>query len=111
MAIQQTPLYELRNDQQLLLMGIEWDDIALTVQDFGFRLDAGNRSATFTLTRLSDGAQITHQFLPGVNYVNGTTIRWSPPQTLSVALYTNPKTGQVIPLAVGWTGEIGFDGV
>jgi hypothetical protein len=109
MATQQTKLYELRNDAETLLMGVEWDDVTLNVIDFAFRLNAGNRSATFTLTRTSDGAQRTHQFVPGVNYVLGTVLRWNPPFPLTMQLYTNPKTSQVVGIANGWSAEIALD--
>lgn len=109
MATQQTPLYELRNDAETLLMGVEWDDVTLAVLSFAFKMNAGNRSATFTLTRTSDGQQRTHQFVPGVNYVPGTVIRWDPPFAMAMQLYQNPKTLQTVGIASGWSADIHLD--
>lgn len=103
MATQQTPLYEFRNGVDKVLMGVEWDDITLQVGSFVFRIDLGNRGATFTLTRVSTGTVRIHDFTPE------TARRWDPPFPMAMSLFVNPKTGLTVGLPVDWTAEMGLD--
>lgn len=105
-ATRQRKLFEDRDGENIALMGFEWDDVLNEVIRFVFRLSVGNRNATFTLTRTSDGTVRTHDFIPGINYVAGTIIAWNPPFTLAVTPYLNPKTGQTVGLENGWTAEL-----
>lgn len=103
MATRQTPLYEFRNPHQKVLMGVEWDDVTLQVSAFVFRIDAGDRGATLTLTRTSDGMEREHDFL------SGEALRWNPPFAMAMSLYTHPKSGTPGGLPNGWTAEMAFD--
>lgn len=103
MAIQQTPLYEFRNGIEKVLMGVEWDDITLSISSFVFRIDLGNRGATFTMTKTSNGAVRIHDFTPE------TARRWDPPFPMSMVLHVNPKTGQTVGLPNDWTAEMGLN--
>lgn len=102
MATRQTPLYEFRNPHQKVLMGVEWDDVTLQVSAFVFRIDAGDRGATLTLTRTSDGQERTHDFL------SGEALRWNPPFAMAMKLHTK-RDASVVGVPDGWTAEMVFD--
>lgn len=106
MALRQSPLFTDRTPESTMLMGVVWDDVTLQVDHFVFRLDLGNRNVRFTLTRISDGAIRTHDFVPGQNYTPSTNITWNPPFPMAMLLFNNPKIGQTVGLPDGWTAEL-----
>lgn len=106
MATQRTELFHDDNGVQSLRMGVAWDDVTLAVIRFLFQMDTGNRSARFTLTRLSDNQTISHDFVPGINYVAGDLITWDPPFPMSMKMQLNAKTGLNVGVPDGWQAEL-----
>lgn len=106
MALQQTALFENREGKNVALMGVEWDDVTLQVSRFAFRLSVGNRDARFTLMRISDGATVSRDFIPGVSYVPGTMIFWNPPFAMAMLIHLNTKLALNVGVPDNWTAKL-----
>lgn len=99
MALVKTPLFLSSTPNETMKFGVEFDDVTLQINRFGFWLDVGNRNARFTIWRDSDGATQQHDFIPGINYVAGSTIWWNPPFVALMKLRASDSK----PIPDGWS--------